>query len=76
MPRNVDGEIIVGIDIPASTKIVESDIRKLLQNLTTLEAKINHADLTDNAKQELKQMRTLISISKEKTYICKNKETL
>jgi len=55
MPRNVDGEIIVGIDIPASTKIVESDIRKLLQNLTTLEAKINHADLTDNAKQELRK---------------------
>lgn len=53
MPRNVDGEIIVGIDIPASTKIVESDIQILLNKLTTLEAKINHAELTPVAKREL-----------------------
>lgn len=54
LSRNVDGEIIVGIDIQGSTPIIQKDVQDILSSLKSLEVSINEANLTDNAKNELR----------------------
>lgn len=60
MAREVDGEIIVGIDKPASKLVMESDLKEILSQIRELEAKISHATLEQSALDELqKQLDTL-----------------
>lgn len=58
--RNVDGEIVVGINQPESLKVMNEDLKKILSQMNNLEAVISHAKLDKNAAEELlKQIRDL-----------------
>lgn len=58
--RNVDGEIIVGINQPESLKVMNEDLKKILSQMNNLEAIISHAKLDKTAAEELlKQIRDL-----------------
>lgn len=58
--RNVDGEIVVGINQPESLKIINQDLDKILSQINDLEAKISHTKLDKSAIEELqKQIESL-----------------
>lgn len=58
--RNVDGEIVVGINQPESLKVMNEDLKKILSQMNDLEAVISHAKLDKNAAEELlKQIKDL-----------------
>lgn len=58
--RNVDGEIIVGINQPESLRVMNEDLKKILSQMNNLEAVISHAKLDKTAAEELlKQIRDL-----------------
>ena len=53
--RNVDGEIIVGINQPESLKVMDEDLKKILSQIKDLEARISHAKLDKTAEEELRK---------------------
>lgn len=58
--RNVDGEIVLGINQPESQKIMAEDLKRILSTMKDLEVIINHAKLDKTAAQELlKQIQDL-----------------
>lgn len=67
MARNVDGEIIIGIDQPASKSVMKSDLKSILSQIKDLEAKINQATLSNEAitslQKQIEDLQTSIEIS-------------
>lgn len=53
--RNVDGEIVVGINQPESMKVMDEDLKKILSQIKDLEARISHAKLDKTAEEELRK---------------------
>lgn len=68
--RNVDGEIVVGINQPESLKVMDEDLKKILSQINDLEAKISHVKLDKIAIEELQKqigsLKTVIDISNVK----------
>jgi len=67
LARNVDGEIIIGIDQPKSNAVIESDLKSILSQIKDLEAKINQATLSNEAitslQKQIEDLQTSIEIS-------------
>jgi len=53
--KNVEEKIIVGINHAESRKAINADLKKILTQITDLEAKIKHAKLDKTATEELQR---------------------
>lgn len=54
MAKNVDGEILLGVDVSHSKEQIEKDLQNILGNIKKLEVNINKAQLTSEATNELR----------------------